>query len=241
MRHPPRVEAPVAPRPPEPARPLSLAALPGWTGEDHFAAFRLFRDSCGRDPSLASVCAEAQGAPVATSEGARQFLEARLGAEVVVNDRDGPGLLTAYFSPEYAARTAPDEIYSGLLRPRPADLVMVDGALLDPPQPGRRVGARRVDGRVTPYATRSEIEAQAGQALAYLKPRTCSSCRSRDQAPWCSPTARGDARSTRRQRPHLPGHRAGDARARAAGRQPDIRRRHSATGWRRTAGPPPRR
>jgi len=61
-------------------------------------------------------------------------------------------------------------LHSAGLRPPPADLVMVDGAQLDPALAGRRVGARDVDGRLELYPVRAEIEAAGGEALAWLRP-----------------------------------------------------------------------
>ena len=161
---------PVASAPAPPSRTISLAALPGWVEEDHLSALRTFRDSCDRQPALSVVCADARRAQPGSGEAARRFLEARLAAEIVDNQPAGPGLLTAYFSPEYAARLTPDAVYSGALRARPSDLLTVDGALLDPPQPGRRAGARQVEGRIAAYPPRAEIEAAPGETLAWLAP-----------------------------------------------------------------------
>jgi hypothetical protein len=50
----------------------------------------VFSDTCGRDPALATACAESKTAPVLDRESARRFLEDRLGAELIANDRDAP-------------------------------------------------------------------------------------------------------------------------------------------------------
>ncbi|HET9160799.1 MAG TPA: MltA domain-containing protein, partial [Caulobacteraceae bacterium] len=78
-------------------------------------------------------------------EVARTFLESAFRLEVVGQD---PGLLTAYFAPEYQARFAPDGEFTAPVRPRPSDL--------DPAKP---------------YADRATIEARpAPNALAWMRP-----------------------------------------------------------------------
>ena len=130
--------------PPEAGLPLSN--LPGWAQEDHLAAFVAYRETCHL--ALRPLCAEARGANVQTPAQARAFFEQRFRAEPVANRPEGPGLLTAYFSPEYPARWSSDAVYSAPARPRPSDLVQGQ-----------------------PYATRAEIEGRYPEdALAWLTP-----------------------------------------------------------------------
>ena len=127
----------------EPGVPVS--SLPGWGQEDHLAAFAAFRNTCVATPR--SACAAAN-AGVRTAAQARSFFEQHFRAEPVENQPPGPGLLTAYFSPEYPARWSPDAVYSAPARPRPPDLVQGQ-----------------------PYAPRSEIETRRpDDALAWLAP-----------------------------------------------------------------------
>lgn len=108
---------PVAPAPaPEPAPPagMSPAALPGWDHEDHLAAFNAWADSCGaaRDPAARTQCARAMeirrtSKPV-TPSLARAFFESGFSVVPAETAGGGPGLLTAYFAPEYQARRSPD-------------------------------------------------------------------------------------------------------------------------------------
>src|SRR5690349_13032234 len=109
---PPGFPPPTAPppRPPEPARIVPLSELPGWSLEDHDAAFAAWRQTChaARDPKLAELCARARAVRDTGPGVGKAFLEAffqaeRLGAE---------GVLTAYFAPTYAARRAPDAEFS---------------------------------------------------------------------------------------------------------------------------------
>ena len=117
---------PVAPTPPTPAPPapgpvapapsagLSPTVLPGWDHEDHLAAFDAWIDGCrvAREAAARTQCERAMqirrtSKPV-TPSLARAFFES--GFSVVAGETadGGPGLLTAYFAPEYAARRSPD-------------------------------------------------------------------------------------------------------------------------------------
>ena len=145
---------PAVPPAPAPAPPagLSPAALPGWDHEDHLAAFEAWADGCGvaRDPAAQAQCDRARqlrmtSRPV-TPALARAFLESGFSAVPAETADGGPGLLTAYFAPEYAARRTPDPEF--------------DMPVLAPP-----AGWRRSD--VLPE--RAEIEA-APQAISGAPP-----------------------------------------------------------------------
>ena len=105
--------APVEPAPPPPAG-TSPAALPGWADEDHLAAFEAWAESCrvARDAATQVQCERAQqlrrtARPV-TPSLARAFFETGFSVVAAETADGGPGLLTAYFAPEYAARRSPD-------------------------------------------------------------------------------------------------------------------------------------
>lgn len=113
------VERPPVPPPtrfPEssPAPGLSLADLPGWGAEDHLAAFEAYAAGCGvaREAAARTQCARAQrlrqtSRPV-TPSAARAFFEAGFTVVAAETPDGAPGLLTAYFAPEYPARSRPD-------------------------------------------------------------------------------------------------------------------------------------
>jgi membrane-bound lytic murein transglycosylase A len=125
---------------------VPLTALRGWDREDHQAAFGAFRLTCrvARDPAMARACDAAQSADVSSDGAARRFFESRFEAE----PQGPPGVLTAYFAPEYPARRTPDDEFSMPVRPKPADLT---------------------NGQA--YADRIEIEARpADDALAWMRP-----------------------------------------------------------------------
>ena len=163
----PPVSPPVVPPPPAVS---PFAALAGWDAEDHLAAFKAFRDTCGvaRDETTASVCRKSKllGGPDEAS--ARAFLEANFRPEPV----GAAGLLTAYFAPVYEARIARDDTFSAPVRGKPADLVITDLSDIDPAAaPSQKLVGRMQDGRMTAYPDRTGIETQGlGAELAWMRP-----------------------------------------------------------------------
>lgn len=133
---------------------VNPATLAGWASEDHAAALRAFQAGCGadRDPAHRNICAEAKALRQADATTARRFFETNFRA-VPLGET---GLLTAYFAPEYEARTEPDEIFSAPVRPRPDGLV------------------RGADGKYPPWKPRAEIETEEvtpqTPALAWMRP-----------------------------------------------------------------------
>jgi len=162
---------PAEPPPPRPSeRILPLTALPGWASDDHAAAFAAFRETCSvaKDAAFARVCRSARSVGLLNASEARAFFEAEFVAEIL----PGQGVLTGYYAPVYEARRAPDAEFSAALRPKPADLKVVDAGLFDPALAGRPGAA--IDpgtGPLLPYPDRANIEAVAAEAaLAWLRP-----------------------------------------------------------------------
>ncbi|MFC0633692.1 MltA domain-containing protein [Brevundimonas balnearis] len=133
----------------------TVAALPGWAEEDHRAALRAYAATCRVAPGPAerAVCAAAADlAPFADAARARAFFETRFTA-VPAETADGrPGLLTAYFAPEYPARATPSAEFDAAVLARPSDLVRQGGQVM-----------RRTTGGLEPYPDRAAIEAGAVQ------------------------------------------------------------------------------
>nr|WP_303651301.1 MltA domain-containing protein [Asticcacaulis currens] len=153
--------------PSEPARPVqSLSTLPGWEATDPFIALEAVRGACAyrQGRQYARVCDALKAQSFEQPDEIKHWLEARFRVERI----EGEGLLTAYFVPEYPATTVPSAEFSQPVRTKPADLVLVDGAQMTPPQPaGKRFAARRVGELYVPYYTRAEIEAQTVTGPAY--------------------------------------------------------------------------
>jgi membrane-bound lytic murein transglycosylase A len=133
---------------PERAPVDPYASLAGWRDDDHAAALAAFQDGCSvvRNPALSLVCAQALALGHADEGTARAFLERSFRPEPIA----GTGLLTAYFAPEYEARSTPAGDFTAPVRPRPGDL----------PAPGS-----------AHYPERARIEARpAPDALAWMRP-----------------------------------------------------------------------
>ena len=145
----------------------SMANLLGWREEDHVAALSAFRAGCGtaRDMAMQRVCRKAQALGAVDDPAAEQFFEANFRPEIL----PGPGLLTAYYAPEYEARREPDPVFTVALRARPDDMVLVDPGPGDPV--GRKVPKLSVDGALSPYPDRIAIELVSPEhPLAWMRP-----------------------------------------------------------------------
>ena len=124
---PPVVDAPApTPAPPAPATGgPGPGTLPGWNDEDHLAAFEAWAGGCSvaRDAASRTQCDRAmhikQTSRPVTPSAARAFFESGFTVVAAVTPDGGPGLLTAYFAPEYQARRAPDGEFDMPVRPRP--------------------------------------------------------------------------------------------------------------------------
>lgn len=155
---------------PSDAPPIAdVRSLRGWHDDNHIAAFTAFRNTCGasRDAATVEVCRRARSLNLLTDAQAQAFFETNFRAEPV-----GPeGVLTAYFAPEYQARSMPDAEFSAPVRAKPSDLVVVDAGTFDPAQAGSPGAARNIAGLLVPYPDRAEIEAEpAEQVLAWMRP-----------------------------------------------------------------------
>jgi len=145
--------------PPASSTPLSFKALPGWRDEDHVAALAAFASTCGvsLDPAMSEACRRARALPSPDAKSARAFFEDAF----VLAPEPELGVLTAYFAPEYEARSAPEGEFTAPLRGRPADLVVLDSQTV----------VRRSGGATGSYPDRAAIEAQApGQVQAWMRP-----------------------------------------------------------------------
>lgn len=158
-----------AARPSEAPPVADIRSLRGWGDDNHAAAFAAFRTTCNasRDAATVEVCRRARALTLLDDAQARSFFEANFRAEPV-----GPeGVLTAYFAPEYQARSTPNAEFSAPVRAKPSDLVVVDAGTFDPAQAGSPGAARNIAGLLVPYPDRTEIEAEpAERVLAWMRP-----------------------------------------------------------------------
>lgn len=149
--------APLEPVNPPAAR-ISFSSLPGWNQEDHAAALDMFRASCGVEKGSAwrEACARARDLGPQDELVSRAFWEANFRVETVGPPGAEEGLLTAYFAPEYPARSYREYPYTAAVRPKPADLPAAD------------IGA---GGGTAPWLDRAAIEnRRAREPLAWMKP-----------------------------------------------------------------------
>lgn len=155
---------PLPPPEPPPSRLRPVSELPGWEQDDHAAAFAALQAGCGvsQDRAMRAVCAEARATGPLGPSDARRFLETRFRA----TSASGDGVLTAYFAPEYTARTAPEGPYIAPVRPRPTAAAVYqpveDPTLLleGPPPVGTLLNVDRATIEQTP----------APEALAWMRP-----------------------------------------------------------------------
>jgi membrane-bound lytic murein transglycosylase A len=164
---------------------LAFAALAGWAGDDHAAAFAVFRESCrailaaapelrpglAPSPGLVAACRAAEN--VAPAE-ARAFFEARFTPWRIRGADGGDAVVTGYYEPEVDASLAPAPGFATALRARPADLVTWPQDTPPAGAPKNLAAARRMpDGSLAPMPTRAAIDAGAlgetSAPLAYVR------------------------------------------------------------------------
>ena len=135
-----------------------FAALPGWDREDHAGALDMFRASCGlqKDVAWREVCLRARDLGPQDELISRAFWETNFRVAPVGDGAGGEGVLTAYFAPEYPARTSRQYPFTAPVRPRPANLPSAD------------VGA---GGGTVPWLDRAAIDQiEETRPLAWMKP-----------------------------------------------------------------------
>jgi membrane-bound lytic murein transglycosylase A len=122
---------------------------------------------------MAMACSRARRAPPADDGDARSFLEANFRPEPIAGD----GLLTAYFSPEYEARAAPEPPFTAPVGWRPSAMdVLIAGALAAEPAPTADPGPNgppldTSQDTIDLAPGRAAIEAlPAGDAPAWMRP-----------------------------------------------------------------------
>ena len=171
-------------------QPIAFADLPGWSQDDHLAAFKTFLKSCeriiayGRDTSadkglpppaaLVLACTDAgrRTGEIKGKDSARAFFEANFTPNAVVHNGK-PGMLTGYYEPLLEGSRTPQGPYQTPIYKRPPDLVNV---VADTQRGTLKSGAlthvRKTEKGVEPYFTRAQIDEGAlkgkGLELLYL-------------------------------------------------------------------------
>lgn len=144
-------------------RLANLSELRGWAEEDHAAALNAFQAGCSasRDPGVRALCTRARGMGQVDDDTARRFLENNFRAET----SGGEGVLTAYFAPEYEARSAPDGEFSMPVRAKPGRTPITVATYAPAPQPAlpAPAAAASLDALINdavgqPYSVRDDAE-----------------------------------------------------------------------------------
>lgn len=161
--------------------------LPGWTRDDPSAALPALLKSCSvllKAPDDQAVgiaglvadwrgpCADAAQAPPGDPSAARALFERDFVPFRAANNDQTDGLFTGYYEAELHGSLTPDDHFKTPLYRRPTDLVSVDLGQFRPSLKGERIAGKVSNGKLVPYATRSEIEAGAlaghGLELAWV-------------------------------------------------------------------------
>jgi membrane-bound lytic murein transglycosylase A len=172
--------------------PIPFSELPGWSTDDHLAAWKAFLASCGPllkigqvDPkpgghgspappleacALATMAAKSGNAQ--TRQGARLFFETYFTPHRVSGPQSA-GLLTGYYEPLLQGSRVPDATFKIPIYRRPADLVNVVAESERGAKSAAYTHLRKTGQGLEPYLTRAEIEQGGlkgkGLELMYFK------------------------------------------------------------------------
>jgi peptidoglycan lytic transglycosylase A len=168
--------------------PLAWADVPGWSEDDHLAAYRTFRTSCkpivarrapsneakpldGKAPdgkasnekalgdSLRDPCRDARSLELSDSAAARTFFEQHFLPLKISRLGDSDGFVTGYYEPIIDGSRTQTDVYNVPVYRRPSNL-FVRGFKQDAPNlPNKGPVYRKIGRRkLVPYYDRAEIE-----------------------------------------------------------------------------------
>lgn len=171
-----------------------LVDLPGWSEDDHAAAFQAFLRSCARlsrketdikepvkDNGIGghyedwqTVCQAAESVDAGSGAAARRFFEEYFSAYLVrdaAQDK-ADGLFTGYYEPLLYGSLEKTERYNVPLYKKPDDLVEVNLGAFRPTLKGQNIAGRVENGRLVPYHDRAAIGrgalAEKGEVLLWV-------------------------------------------------------------------------
>ncbi len=173
--------------------PLAWSDIPGWSEDDHLAAFQTFRASCkpiaAQDAaslppdsrplgaSLRDPCREARATEIADAARARAFFEQNFTPLKISRLGEGDGFVTGYYEPVIDGSREANEVFNIPVYRRPSNLFVkgFNQASPDLPNKGpvyRKIGRRKL----VPYYDRAQIEdgaiEQRGLEIVWLKSQT---------------------------------------------------------------------
>jgi membrane-bound lytic murein transglycosylase A len=167
--------------------PVSPAFLPGWAGDDLDGLSAAISRQCAmRTPpgSWPKLCIEFNALPQAkagsngsrpTPIALRRWLETRFAAWPLRDASGGAeGLLTGYYEPQLTGSRKRESSQQTPLYSRPADLLTIDLAEVEPRLAGMRLRGRLQGQRVVPFYSRADIETKGpltGNELLWVDDR----------------------------------------------------------------------
>jgi len=152
--------------------PATWGSLPGWSTDDHSAAWDTLLSSCRVLQTQAlwqHLCAAARSENRPNRERVKQFLERHLAPYWVSPEPGTEGLATGYYEPLIAGSRKPSSRYRYPIYGQPRDLIYIDLSTVTPNSataahfngiaPNPRTPARNDGKNTLPYYTRAQIEA----------------------------------------------------------------------------------
>jgi membrane-bound lytic murein transglycosylase A len=168
-------------------QPVSFAALPGWTDDDHLPAFEAFRRSAFHVltkpyrtgslsvafESFAAAYAEARETPAIDGAAARAFFERHFASAFVSPGEPQNGFVTGFYEPVAAASSIRTREFTVPLLSRPDDLIDIDDTNRPAGMDPYLVFGRMTEAGPVEYYDRPAIEQGAlkdrGLEIAWLK------------------------------------------------------------------------
>jgi membrane-bound lytic murein transglycosylase A len=173
--------------------PLAWSDIPGWSEDDHLAAFRTFRTSCrpiaaqdaattspdsrALGASLRDPCRAARSAEISDGAKARAFFEQNFTPLKISRLGEGDGFVTGYYEPVVEGSKEANEVYNVPVYRRPSNLFVKGFSQASPELPNKGPVYRKIGRRkLVPYYDRAQIEdgaiEQRGLEIAWLKSQT---------------------------------------------------------------------
>ena len=177
----PAAPAPVPAPPPfsRSLQPVAWGDLPGWTEDDHAAAWPAFLQSCRGLAGKANgngwkrVCDQARAAEGKAGFDVRRFFEQNLKPyAIAAADGSTGGMITGYYEPLLRGSRTKAKGYQQPVRGVPEDLLTIDLGAVFPELKDKRVRGRLEGNKVVPYWSRAEIAERGdrlpGRTLLYV-------------------------------------------------------------------------
>ncbi|WJR78426.1 MltA domain-containing protein [Bradyrhizobium sp. NP1] len=172
--------------------PLAWADVPGWSSDDHVAAFKAFRVSCrpivaqpaasasapkALGASLREPCQAARAGEITEPARARAFFETHFVPLQISRLGEDAGFVTGYYEPVLEGSRTQSDVFNVPVYRRPSNLFVRGYAQDAPDLPNKGPVYRKIGRRkLVPYYDRAEIEdgaiAGRGLEICWLKDPT---------------------------------------------------------------------